>query len=195
MEKKTFGILGIVLIVAGIAGLVLISGNSPYTNRWIGHGGMMGDGMMGDMDRTFIEQMIPHHEDAVLMADLALQKAEHEELKQLAADIKTAQTREINDMRSWYKSWYGTEVPQNSMGMGRGMMSEDADIERLKKASPFDKEFIEQMIPHHQMAVMMAQMMLQASDRDEIRTLAQNIITSQSREITQMREWHKQWYP
>lgn len=81
------------------------------------------------------------------------------------------------------------------MGMGRGMMSEDADIERLKNASPFDKEFIEQMIPHHQMAVMMAQMMLQASDRDEIRTLAQNIITSQSREITQMREWHKQWYP
>lgn len=195
MEKKTLGILGIVLIVAGIAGLVLISGNSPYTNRWIGHGSMMGDGMMGDMDRTFIEQMIPHHEDAVLMADLALQKAEHEELKQLAADIKTAQTREINDMRSWYKSWYGTEVPQNSMGMGRGMMSEDADIERLKKASPFDKEFIEQMIPHHQMAVMMAQMILQASDRDEIRTLAQNIITSQSREITQMREWHKQWYP
>ncbi|KAB2944348.1 MAG: hypothetical protein MPEBLZ_00895 [Candidatus Methanoperedens nitroreducens] len=195
MEKKTLGILGIVLIVAGIAGLVLISGNSPYTNRWIGHSGMMGDGMMGDMDRTFIEQMIPHHEDAVLMADLALQKAEHEELKQLAADIKTAQNREISDMRSWYKSWYGTEVPQNSMGMGRGMMSEDADIERLKNASPFDKEFIEQMIPHHQMAVMMAQMMLQASDRDEIRTLAQNIITSQSREITQMREWHKQWYP
>ena len=183
------------MTVAGIAGLVLISGNSPYTNRWIGHGGMMGDGMMGDMDRTFIEQMIPHHEDAVLMADLALQKAEHEELKQLAADIKTAQNREISDMRSWYKSWYGTEVPQNSMGMGRGMMSEDADIERLKNASPFDKEFIEQMIPHHQMAVMMAQMMLQASDRDEIRTLAQNIITSQSREITQMREWHKQWYP
>jgi len=194
MEKKTLGILGIVLIVAGIAGLVLISGNSPYTNRWIGHGGMMGDGMMGDMDRTFIEQMIPHHEDAVLMADLALQKAEHEELKQLAADIKTAQTREINDMRSWYKSWYGTEVPQNSMGMGRGMMDEDADIERLKNASPFDKEFIEQMIPHHQMAVMMAQMVLQASDRDEIRTLAQNIITSQNREITQMREWYKQWY-
>ena len=194
MEKKTLGILGIVLIAAGIAGLALISVYSPYTDRWTDYGGMMGGGMMGDMDRIFIEQMIPHHEDAVLMADLALQKAEHEEIKQLAADIKTAQTREINDMRSWYKSWYGGEVPQNSMGMGRGMMGEDADIEHLKNASPFDKEFIEQMIPHHQMAVMMAQMVLQSSDRDEIRTLARNIITSQNREINQMREWYRQWY-
>ena len=194
MEKKTLGILGIVLIVAGIAGLALIYVYSPYTDRWIGNGGMMDGGMMGDMDRNFIEQMVSHHEDAVLMADLALQKAQHSELKQLAADIKTAQTREINDMRSWYKSWYGTEVPENSMGMGRGMMGDDTDIENLKNADPFDKEFIEQMIPHHQMAVMMAQMVLQASDRDEIRTLAQNIITSQNREITQMREWYKQWY-
>lgn len=88
--------------------------SSKANNTMMG-GGMMG-GMMGDIDRNFIEHMIPHHQMAVMMADLALQKAEHEELKQLAADIKTAQTREINDMRSWYKSWYGVEVPMNSMG-------------------------------------------------------------------------------
>lgn len=112
---------------------------------------MKGDEMMGDMnhnfDRHFIEQMIPHHKEAILMAEIALQKAEHEEIKQLAEDIITAQTKEINNMRSWYKLWYGTEVPEDSMGMGKCMMDEGIDVEHLKHAD--HKELIEQMISHH----------------------------------------------
>ena len=57
-------------------------------------------GMVADIDRHFIEQMIPHHEDAVLMAELALTKAEHPELRELAANIKGDQSREIDQMRS-----------------------------------------------------------------------------------------------
>lgn len=69
-------------------------------------GGMMGSGMMGDIDRHFIEQMIPHHEDAVSMADLALARAEHDELRQLAEEIKRDQSREIDEMKDWYEDWY-----------------------------------------------------------------------------------------
>ena len=78
--------------------------------------------------------------------------------------------------------------------MGGGMMNDDADMEVLEAAPVFDKEFIEQMIPHHQMGVMMAQMVLARTDRPEIEELARSIIRTQTDEIEQMREWYTEWY-
>ena len=156
-----------------------------------------GAAMMGDMDRHFIEQMIPHHEDAVLMAELALTKAEHEELKALADNIKREQSREIKEMRSWYKAWYGIDVPESVMemgGMGQGMMGDGTDLESLESAKSFDKEFIEQMIPHHQMALMMVSMMLRGTQHEEMKKLAQDITRTQTEEINQMSAWYSEWY-
>ena len=79
--------------------------------------------------------------------------------------------------------------------MGGGMMMNDeADLEVLEAAPVFDREFIEQMIPHHQMGVMMAQMVLARSDRPEIQDLARSIITTQTAEIEQMQSWYQDWY-
>ncbi|MDP3104153.1 MAG: DUF305 domain-containing protein [Candidatus Methanoperedens sp.] len=197
MDKKTLGILAVVLIVVGIAGLVLISFYSPYTYGGTGPGGMMGSSMMGNMDRHFIEQMIPHHDDAIIMAEIALKQAEHAEIKTLAENIRRTQSEENAKMRGWYKSWYGTDVPEDSLSVGMGMdgmMGDATDIKTLENAKPFDKEFIEQMIPHHQMAIMMATMLLQGTDREEMKTLAQAIIDAQSREIDQMRSLYSSWY-
>jgi uncharacterized protein (DUF305 family) len=161
-------------------------------------------------DRHFIEQMIPHHAAAVEMADLALTQAKHPELKQLAASVKKTQTQEIQEMRRWYKQWYGIEVPiarGGGMGMmggsnrGMGMhssvmngMGMQSDLIALKQATDFDGEFIRQMIPHHQMAVMMSSAILN-SDRPELRSLAQSIVQSQTSEIRQMQQWYQAWYP
>ncbi|HEY9604576.1 MAG TPA: DUF305 domain-containing protein, partial [Allocoleopsis sp.] len=86
---------------------------------------------------------------------------------------------------------------QPGMGMGRmsgmGMGAMSTDLDALKNAPDFDKEFIRQMIPHHQMAVHMASMVLD-SQHPELRTLAQNIIKSQTAEIEQMQQWSKTWY-
>jgi len=162
---------------------------------------------LGDVDRHFIEQMIPHHGDAVLMAELALTKGEHPELRDLAESIKRDQSREIDQMRSWYRSWYGVDPPEydydgdgpggGMMGggmMGLSMMDDGTDLEVLETASPFDREFIRQMVPHHQMGIMMAQMVLRGSERPEVRELARSIIDTQSAEIEQMREWYRDWY-
>lgn len=165
-------------------------------------GSMMGTSMTGAMDRHFIEQMIPHHDDAILMAEIALMRAEHPEIKELAQNIKSTQTEENKKMRELYTSWTGGDVLGNAhtMGMGRGMMmhggmmGDETDITKLESAKPFDKEFIEQMIPHHQMAIMMATMMLQGTEREEMKTLAQAIIDAQSKEIDQMRSWYRSWY-
>jgi uncharacterized protein (DUF305 family) len=161
-------------------------------------------------DRHFIEMMIPHHADAVAMADLALTQAKHPELKQLAASIKKTQTQEIQEMRRWYKQWYGMEVPsagkgsmgmmgggKGGMAMHSGMMKQrdmQTDLTRLKQAQNFDQEFIRQMIPHHQMAVMMSSMILN-SEHPELRSLAQSIIQNQTAEVRKMQQWQKAWYP
>ena len=136
------------------------------------------------------------------MANLALARAEHPEIQTLANAIIKAQSEEINQMKLWYKSWFENDVPDSSssMGQGMGMMmhggmtGNETDIKTLENAKPFDKLFIEQMIPHHQMAVMMAQMLLRSTDRLEMKQLAENIISSQTREINQMREWYRAWY-
>ena len=87
-----------------------------------GHG-MSGTEMpgMGDMefDQMFIAGMIPHHQSAIDMAKMARKRAEHKEIKQLADDIISAQQREIDQMRYWYKQWYGTE---DISEMDQGMM-------------------------------------------------------------------------
>jgi len=74
-------------------------------------------------------------------------------------------------------------------GMGGSM----TDLEQLRNATQFDKEFIEQMVPHHQMAIMMAQMTLN-SDHQEMRELGSSIIRSQSAEVEQMQAWYATWY-
>lgn len=152
------------------------------------------------MDAHFIEQMIPHHQDAITMAEIALERSDRTEIKQLAQNIITSQSKEIEQMRKWYKDWYGKNVPQNEqvmgkpgMGMRMGMMGNSSDLERLKNTSEFDKTFIEEMIPHHQMAVMMAQMLKNGTQRPEMNQLADNIITAQTKEIDQMRKWYIDW--
>lgn len=73
-------------------------------------------------DRHFIEMMIPHHESAIKMADLALKRSKRPEIRQLAESIKSDQTREIAQMTSWYKQWYGTSVPSTMTMMNQGDM-------------------------------------------------------------------------
>ncbi len=183
--------------------------------------GMMNDdrssqNMMGavqNIDAHFIEQMIPHHEDAITMAQLALEKAKRPEIKQLAQSIIDSQSKEIAQMKDWYQEWYGRELPsgdqvmhQHGMtplrqgsagqvsGMHMGMMGNANDIVRLEEAVDFDKAFIEHMIPHHQMAVMMASMLQRGTQRPEMEQLAEDIIAVQTSEIDQMRQWYDAWY-
>jgi uncharacterized protein (DUF305 family) len=191
-------------IVAGLAGLVLGALLMAAARPSAGPGAPGARTPASSaLDRHFIEQMIPHHQDAVAMADLALTKAKHPELKRLAEDIKSAQTREIGEMRSWYASWFGKQVPEYDGGYGHGMMmgqgtmmgmmGDHTDLEALESAADFDREFIRQMIPHHQMAVMMARMLLYGTERQEMKGLADAITESQNAEIDLMRGWYRDW--
>lgn len=209
-------------IIFGIGGLVLGVLVTMFFHPFggYGYGSMMfggnnsdrgGDMMFGgqrqsmnEIDQHFIEEMIPHHEDAIDMANLALTKATHPEIKTLAQDIIQAQSSEIKNMQDWYKVWFGYDVKKgNTYSMMGGMMSSggmhmvegyDNETQILDNAIEFDKAFIENMIPHHQVAIMMTQMLKYGTDKPEMLTLANNIIESQSKEIEQMQGWYDSWY-
>lgn len=151
------------------------------------------------VDRQFIAMMVPHHEQAIQMADLALTRAKRPEIKQLAQTIKQDQTREIQQMRTWYKSWYGTEVvamPMNGQQMPQsgGMQGMKMDLAALKNATDFDQEFLRQMIFHHQMAIQMGQMDASRFTRPELRELAGSIVKTQTTEIDRMQKWYQTRY-
>jgi len=194
-ESLLYGIIGL------LAGIVLTGFFATYAvnnshSSMMNMMGMHSNSMMGgNMDRSFIEQMIPHHESAIAMAKLAQQKSTHAEIKTLANDVITSQTAEINTMKQWYKDWYGTDVPTvttTNMWGGHMMNSQDStDI--LNSATDFDKAFLEEMIPHHQMAVMMANMLDIATNRPEMKKLASDITSAQTKEINDMESWQQQW--
>jgi len=199
-------------IVIGLIMGILLAQNAVNYNQ-TGMLRMMGMGMRfqgsnmstSTMDALFVEQMIPHHEDAITMAKLALEKAKRQEIKTLAQNIIDSQSKEINQMKIWYKDWFAKELPTGTEVMGQhgmmgtssmhmGMMGNETDIARLQKADDFDRVFIEDMIPHHQMAVMMASMLKNGTNREEMRKLAGDIITTQTKEINEMRSWYQSWY-
>ena len=67
-------------------------------------------------------------------------------------------------------------------------------LEALRSASDFDRAFIEQMIPHHRMGVMMASHAQWNTQHQELRDLQAVMVKVQSQEIAQMEEWYRQWY-
>lgn len=144
-------------------------------------------------DERFIDAMVPHHERAVEMAKVALKNAEHLEIKRLTKNIITTQKTEIEELKSIKIEEFDTSrVPMNMGQMkGMGMMT---DPRTLADRDPFDKAFIDSMIPHHQSAIEMAQVARDKSDNPKIEELATNIISAQKREISQMEPWRAQWY-
>lgn len=160
-----------------------------------------GMNMRADVDKSFIEMMIPHHQSGIEMAQMALNRAKNPEVKKLAQSIISDQTREIQQMQTWYKQWYGKEVPKNvmNMGMGAGMNMGEAMktcmqqqnmemMTSLQNSPDFDQEFLRQMTRHHRMATMMAGMVANSARYTEVRNLAQSIVKSQSTEIAQMQQ-------
>jgi uncharacterized protein (DUF305 family) len=146
-------------------------------------------------DKAFIDAMVPHHQGAIEMADVALQNAEHERIKQLSRNIISTQQAEIEELKTIKEQEVGTSKVPMEMSAQEMQMMGMTDPDTLANKNPFDKAFIDAMIPHHQSAIEMAQVALEESDNPRIKELAKNIVTAQQREIEQMLRWRQAWYP
>ena len=174
-------------------------GGMDHSKMEGGSGGTASGMLMKDgrySDERFIDAMVPHHRGAVEMAEVALQNAEHEEIQRLSENIVAAQEAEIEKLEGIKKEEFGTSRFPMGMGSGEmGNMGMMADPQALAEEEPFDKAFIEAMIPHHRSAIEMADVALDKSDNPQIRELAEGIVGAQEREISQMQAWRENWYP
>ncbi|MET7906597.1 DUF305 domain-containing protein [Streptomyces sp. NPDC005355] len=147
-------------------------------------------------DVAFAQGMIPHHRQAVAMADLAPSRGKSQKVRDLASKIKKAQDPEITTMSGWLKAW-GEKVPAGNMPSMEGMdhsthdmpgMMSGGDMAKLKKLSgaKFDTAFLQMMVQHHQGAIKMAKTEQAKGSYGPAKSLAKSIISSQSAEITQM---------
>ncbi|MFM8921861.1 MAG: DUF305 domain-containing protein [Candidatus Nanopelagicaceae bacterium] len=130
-------------------------------------------------DIMFAEMMIPHHEQAIVMSDLALAKSTNPEILELAREIKDAQGPEIEQMKSWEGVDANTHMGHTMMGM-----LDEEEITNLKTAlgKDFDRLFLEGMIKHHEGAIDMAGMIADSKNQ-EVADLGKAIIATQTSEI------------
>ena len=163
-------------------------------------------------DLAFIDAMVPHHEGAVAMSEVALNRVEHPELRDLAMRIIAAQGAEQAQMADWRDAWFPGaptlesavamsvfDVAMAELGMpadsgeGHGMDPVVDALAMCQAAAPIDLAFLDRMILHHQSAITMAEVALQYAEHTELRDLAQGIIDGQRAEMDQMLIWREQW--
>lgn len=138
------------------------------------------------IDRAFVADMIPHHESAVEMAKVAERRGQSTFVTELAGDIISSQNSEITTMKAIASRLDAAGVKPKSLGIAEHQMGMDGDMSELESAKPFDRAFIDMMIPHHQGAIRMARVQLAKGSDAKVKQLATQIIAAQAREITAM---------
>ena len=141
-------------------------------------------------DVTFASGMVPHHQQAVVMADMARRHGGTDEFVKLATAVKAAQQPEITQMSGWLVGW-GEKVPDAKSHAGHpglGMMSQkELDDLDAMVGSGFEGMWLTMMVKHHEGAVAMARDEVAHGQSAEAKKLARSILTSQTAEIATMR--------
>ncbi|MGY2065745.1 DUF305 domain-containing protein [Blastococcus sp. SYSU DS0619] len=148
-----------------------------------------------DSDVAFAQGMIPHHEGALMMAGVAVERASDQRVVQLAERIQAGQEPEIDLMTGWLDEW-GQPIEEGSghmggsdhgMGADHGMGGMDT-ADMPASGTAFDRMWLEAMIEHHEGAVEMARTEIDAGRDAEAVALARVIGEAQAEEIEQMRQ-------
>lgn len=153
------------------------------------------DAAHNDADVAFAQSMVAHHEQAIEMAELAIDRAADERVRDLAGRIDAAQTPEIEQMQTWLADWGASTkgdmegMDHGGAGSGSGMMSEE-DMGALAALSgaEFDRMFLEMMIGHHEGAVSMADEEIAVGESPDALSVATAVKSTQKREIAEMEQ-------
>lgn len=175
---------GLIVLGGAVVALGVLLMNTSFTREDTVQHAMVPD---FKNEREFLEQMIPHHEEAIATAQEVLDRAGTvERMVSLAQNIITTQTEEVSQMRENYAAWYGEEY--TDQGVYIPMMR---DLKNLS-GETLDRVFLHDMTMHHMGAIMMAQTVLPLAGHEEITTLANAIIVNQSEEINLMRDIYRE---
>jgi uncharacterized protein (DUF305 family) len=188
IDKKTGTLLGVISVLI-LAVVFLLAGNSGKSMDHSGHGASSKDESSAEYSADeimFAQMMIPHHEQAVTMLELALTNTTNPEVLALATAIRDAQGPEIMQMQSWIGDQGGHDGGSHDMEMGGMLTAEELETLASLKGEAFDQFFLASMIAHHEGALDMVEM-INDSTNAEVKTLAANIVKSQSAEIEAMK--------
>lgn len=173
----------------------------------MGHGAMHESSPMDGMhhqvefDLMYIDMMIPHHESIIALSQVALPELTDPRLTGIAEAIVETQDAEIDALMKLREEWYGHADPvsmdmmmEGMPGMGADMammeqqMSAELQVQIFCGADDKDLAFIEQVIPHHQMAIDASEMALEQAVHPELKEIAQDVIGAQQEEIDVLEE-------
>lgn len=175
------------LVLAGLlaATLSACGSDSPPAGEAAAPGVQVSE-QHNDADVAFVQDMTPHHDGAVEMAELAATRAGDERVKALAERIEAAQAPEVDLMAQLAQAW---EVDLDGGGHG-GAHGGDEDVQALEPLSgaAFDREFLTRMVAHHESALPMARTEIEQGDNETAQELAQDILRTQQAELAEMRE-------
>jgi len=205
------------IATAFVLGLA-VAGGAKSAQPVAGPGLPTGSAFMGLTDSTapydlrFLDEMIAHHAGAILSVQMMITDSTHPELRDLGRRIVLVQQQQIDQMRAWRGQWYSDAPPLDTTRMGMmsgGMMGGGGMMGRgvltatnaptpytgmMRGGAMADRMFLRMMIPHHQLAIDMAQDALVNAQHEELKQLSRAIISGQSAEITEMAGYLKTWY-
>lgn len=155
-------------------------------------------------DKAFVSEMPMHHTMAIEMATMAIEQAEHGAIRSTAHKIVKAQTEEVHRLTKIAKGLGVSPVAQgdhmkmmeglDTLGLTMKQAGMDMKMGDLDGADPFDREFIDMMVPHHQGAIRMARAELKRGENRQLRSIARAIVRAQAKEIREMNGWRTAWY-
>ena len=195
MSAMKYRLTGIFAL--GLAATITLAGctvnlGTPGTGPGPGMNGGSESHAFSATDIMFAQMMTPHHQQAIDMSNLALQKSTNPDVLSLARQIRYAQAPEITVMNEWLTdAGANTAMGNNAddMGMGAGGILSDDEMTALKNATgaTFDKLYLPGMIGHHEGAIQMAQSILNSRNA-AVKKLGQAIVKSQTAQIAHMKQ-------
>jgi uncharacterized protein (DUF305 family) len=152
-------------------------------------------------EQAFLQAMVPHHESAIDMARVAEREGESSFVKDLGGSITSDQEEEIDQMRKIHERLYRSPLrPDEGAHEALGLSAEEAGMNHmdggamLRGKRPFDRAFIDEMVPHHEGAIAMADAVLEETLDPELRKLAEGLVRTQEKEISEMKDFRKREY-
>lgn len=147
-----------------------------------------------EFDQAFIDAVVPHHRQAIEMAQAAKDAGLDEpELVEIADAIITTQQTEIDQMLEWRKQWFGSEELDPNAAEVLGVSMEDmgmaVDASTFATTEDVNAHFANLMMDHHNGAIAMAEMALERASRPEIVDVAEQIIEAQQQELQTMQPY------
>ena len=183
MRLRPIVLVVVLALVGGLSGCVM---QRPTSTREVGSGYPMMS--MTFSESSYLAEMVPHHEEAILAAR-ELGRSERPEMRRLGEDIVRSQTAQVDQMRGWLAEWWPDTAEDTAY---RPMMRDLTGLE----GDALDRAFLDDMVRHHMMAVMMSQQLLtgRGAAHQEVTDLARRISAEQRAEIAQMRTWQRVWF-